>query len=395
MISIDTTTYRLQNSGKLPIFALVFGIAGLALSAVGLLTDAHTFWSAYLVAFAFWLAIALGGLFFTMLHQVTGAVWSAVPRRAAEALSMTLPLLFVFFIPLIFGLHDLYHWSHEEAVVSDELLQWKSPFLNPGFFILRAVLYFAVWSTLAWLLNRESLAQDADGDVAHTVRLRKISAPGMFLFAFTVTFAAFDWLMSLEPHWYSTIFGVYYFTGSFLASLAFMTVFFGWLRSRKVLENVVTLDHFHDFGRLLFAFTVFWAYIGGSQYYLIWYANIPEETVWYLARWDGSWMYVSLALIFGHFAVPFVVLAFYRAKRTLKVLLGIASLILVMHFVDMFWIVMPTFSEHGSVHFSWMHITTMIGIGGVVKWLFLTRFTGNPVVPYNDPKFKDSVAHRV
>ena len=395
MISIDTTTYKLQNSGKLPVIALIFGIAGLAASAVGLLTDAHTFWASYLVAFAYWLTIALGGLFFTMLHQVTGAVWSTVARRAGEALSMTLPLLFVLFIPLLFGMNHLYHWSHSEEVLTDELLKWKSPFLNSGFFIVRAVMYFAIWTGLAWLLNRESLAQDADGSITHTLRLRKISAPGMFLFAFSITFAAFDWLMSLEPHWYSTIFGVYVFTGSFLSSLAFMTVFFGWLRSKNVLTGEVTIDHFHDFGRMLFAFTVFWAYIGGSQYYLIWYANIPEETVWYLARWDGSWKFVSIALIALHFGVPFFVLAFYKSKRTLKVLLSIASLILIMHFVDMFWVVMPTFSPHGSVHFSWMHITAMVGIGGMVKWLFLKRFSTNPAVPFNDPKFKDSVAHRV
>lgn len=393
MAVFDTQTSTFTDKGKAGLIALGTGIVFTALTVVGAFIDAHTFFASWLTSFAFWTTITLGALFFVMLQHATAAVWSVVTRRAAEALALTLPVLLLCFVPLLFGLHDLFHWTHAEEVASDRLLAWKEPYLNSTFFIARGLLYFAVWIGLAWVLHRRSLRQDEDGDVRHTYALRKISAVGIFLFAFTVTFAAVDWLMSLNPHWYSTIFGVYVFAGGFLASMALLTVMFVMLRARGVLAHKVTIDHYHDFGRLLFAFTVFWAYIGGSQYFLIWYANIPEETMWFLARWEDGWKPVSLALIFLHFMVPFLTLAFYRAKRNLGVLTGIAVLIILMHFVDMFWLVMPTFGP--GVHFSWMHVTSALGIGGLVIWMFWMRFTAHPVIPVADPKLADSIAHRV
>ncbi|MBN1446362.1 MAG: hypothetical protein JXA28_00415 [Bacteroidetes bacterium] len=394
MPAIDTQTYSFTDKGRFGIIALGAGAVGIVLTVIGAFTDSHTFFASWLTAFAFWTTIVLGALFFVMLQHVTGAVWSVVTRRAAEALSMTLPLLLVFFVPLLFGLHDLFHWTHAEEVASDRLLQWKSPYLNTTFFIIRGLVFFVIWIGLAWWLNRSSLAQDADRNPMHTVTLRKLSAGGIFLFAFSLTFAAFDWLMSLEPHWYSTIFGVYVFTGGFLTSLAFLTLFFQYLRGSGILAEQITTEHYHDLGRLLFAFTVFWAYIGGSQYYLIWYANIPEETMWYLARWDHGWHAVTLLLIFGHFVIPFVTLLFFRLKRNAMVLRIIAGLIVVMHFVDMFWLVMPTFSD-GGVHISWMHFTAVVGIGGLVLWLFWMRYTAHRAIPVFDPKLEDSIAHRV
>ena len=394
MAALDPQTYTFTDKGRFGMFALVTGIVGIAVTAVGAFTDAHTFFASWLTAFAFWTTLVLGALFFVMLQHATGAVWSVVVRRGAEALTMTLPLLLLAFIPLLFGLHDLFHWTHAEEVAKDHILQWKAPYLNETFFIVRGVVFFAVWIGLAWLLNRHSLAQDEDGDARHTIAMRKLSAGGIFLFAFTMTFAAFDWLMSLQPPWYSTIFGVYVFVGGFLASMAFMVLFYQQLGRGNMLTEVVSIDHFHDFGRLLFAFTVFWAYIGGSQYYLIWYANIPEETMWFLARWENGWKTVSMALIFLHFAVPFLVLLFYRFKRSAGILRSIAILLVVMHAVDMFWLVMPTFGTDG-VHVSWMHLTAIIGIGGLVLWLFWTRYTAHRAVPAHDPKLADSIAHRV
>lgn len=394
MAAIDSQTYTFTDRGRFGITALGAGVLGVILSVIGAFTDTQTFFASWLTAFAFWTTIVLGALFFVMLHHATGAVWSVVTRRAAEAMSMTMPMLLLCFIPLLFGLHDLFHWTHAEEVAGDHLLQWKSPYLNTTFFIIRAVVYFAAWIGLAWALNRISLAQDRDQDPAHTLTLRKLSAGGLFLFAFTLTFAAFDWLMSLEPHWYSTIFGVYVFSGGFLTALAVIVLFFQYLRGSNILTDEVTIDHYHDYGRMIFAFTVFWAYIGGSQYYLIWYANLPEETMWYLARWEDGWYVVSLLLIFGHFMIPFVTLLFFRLKRNLTVLRFIAVLLVVMHFVDMFWLVMPTFSD-GGVHFSWMHLTSVIGIGGLVLWLFWTRYTAHRAIPVYDPKLEDSIAHRV
>ncbi len=394
MAAIDTTTYRFTDKGRFGGIALATGIAGIVLTIVGFFVDSHQFFTSWLMSFATWTTIALGALFFVMLQHVTGAVWSVVTRRAAEAMSQTLPLLLLLFVPVVLGAHTLYHWSHEDAVSTDHLLAWKAPYLNVAFFSIRGVLFFAIWIGLSWMLSRHSLQQDADGEARHTIAMRKISAAGMFLFAFSLTFAAFDWLMSLEPHWYSTIFGVYIFAGGFLASLAFLSLFFRTIGRDGLLAKEVTIEHHHDFGRMLFAFTVFWAYIGGSQYYLIWYANIPEETVWFLARWDNGWWLVSVALIFLHFAVPFAVLVFYKLKRNSAILRGIALLILVMHAVDMYWIVMPTFRP-GSPLPSWMDVTALVGFGGLVLWLFWNRFTANASVPLNDPKFSDSIAHNV
>ncbi|MCB2204537.1 hypothetical protein KQI65_07300 [bacterium] len=394
MPAIDSQTYTFTDKGKFGLFALVAGIAGVALSIVGAFTDAHTFFASWLTAFAFWTTLVLGALFFVLLQHASGAVWSVVVRRGAEALIMTLPLLLLAFVPLLFGMHDLFHWTHAEEVASDQILQWKSPYLNTTFFIVRGVLFFGIWIVLAWLLNRHSLAQDTDGDVQHTISMRKISAGGIVLFAFSATFAAFDWLMSLQPHWYSTIFGVYVIIGGFLASMAFLTLFYQQLDRKHLLQGTVSIDHFHDFGRLLFAFTVFWAYIGGSQYYLIWYTNIPEETMWFLARWDNGWHVVSTALIFLHFVVPFLVLLFYRFKRNTMILRSIAIILVVMHLVDMYWLVEPTFATEG-VHISWMHFTAVIGIGGLVLWLFWTRYTAHRAIPAHDPKLADSIAHRV
>lgn len=393
MAVLDTQTSTFTDKGRFGMFALGTGMIFTAITLAGLFIDGHMFYASWLTSFSFWTTIVLGALFFVMLQHVTAAVWSVTARRAAEAVALTLPVLLLCFVPLIFGMHDLYHWTHEEAVASDRLLAWKAPYLNSTFFVIRAVVFFAVWIVLAWVLHRRSVRQDLDGDVAHTYALRKISAGGIFLFAFTATFAAFDWLMSLNPHWYSTIFGVYVFVGGFLAAMALLTLVFLMLRGQGLLEREVSIEHFHDLGRFLFAFTVFWAYIGGSQYYLIWYANIPEETLWFLARWEHGWKEVSLALIFLHFFTPFIVLAFYRVKRALGVLRVITLLILVMHYVDMFWLVMPTFGP--GVHFSWMHLTSLLGIGGLVLWLFWSRYTAHRAIPVGDPKLADSIAHRV
>ncbi|MFA6232876.1 MAG: hypothetical protein WC824_01640 [Bacteroidota bacterium] len=393
MAALDTQTYTFTDKGRFGVIALGTGLLFTALTVVGAFTDSKMFFAAWLTSFTFWTTITLGALFFVMLQHVTAAVWSVVTRRAAEALSLALPVLLLCFVPLLFGMHDLFHWSHANEVATDHVLAWKAPYLNTTFFMVRGLIFFAIWITLAWILHRHSVTQDTDGDVKHTFSMRKISAGGMFLFAFTVTFAAFDWLMSLNPHWYSTIFGVYVFIGGFLTSMAILLLMFQMLRSQGMLEGVVTIEHFHDYGRLLFAFTVFWAYIGGSQYYLIWYANIPEETVWFLARWENGWKEVSMALILLHFFVPFLTLLFYRVKRNARLLRLIASLIVIMHFVDMFWLVMPTFGP--GVRFSWMHLTSVLGIGGLVMWMFWIRYTAHRAVPVGDPKLADSIAHRV
>ncbi|MCB9511516.1 MAG: hypothetical protein H6695_15110 [Deferribacteres bacterium] len=382
--------FKLPESLKPGKIALIVGGAGLLLSAVGFFVDAKQFYHSYLAAFVFWTTIALGGLFFTMLHHLTGATWSVVLRRFSEAIMVILPVLAILFLPIIPGMHDLYHWTHEEAVAADHILQQKEPYLNIPFFLIRAVFYFGVWFLLARTLKKYSTQQDNAPEPSLTDKMRRFSAPGMLLFAVTLTYAAFDWLMSLNPHWYSTIFGVYIFSGSLLSVLAFILLAALYLRGKDVLQSVITLEHYHDLGKLLFGFTVFWAYIAFSQYMLIWYGNIPEETEFFLQRWEGSWKYVSMVIVFFHFALPFLILVTRAAKRNLALMKVMGFWFLIIHYVDIHWIVMPTLHTEGF-SLSWIDFTTLIGIGGLFVWYFWKQFAQQATVPINDPKLQSSI----
>ena len=387
---LDGKTYRLEDKGRYGRVATVFAIGGLALSLVVYFVDSHQFFYSYLTAFVFWATIGLGGLFFVMLHHLVNARWSIVLRRLAESVASVLPYMAILFIPVLFGMHDLYHWSHADAVASDAILQKKAAYLNPTFFIIRAVLYFVVWGLLAWRLHRASVEQDGGHSESLQMRMRRISAPGMILFAITVTLAAFDWLMSLDAHWYSTIFGVYIFSGGVVGLLAFVTVTVVYLRRKDVLNDTITVEHYHDLGKLTFAFVVFWAYMAFSQYLLIWYANIPEETIWYFHRWEGSWKTATLLLVFGNFVVPFFILITRGAKRKFGFLALMCGWLLLMHFVDLFWVVMPGLHPHG-VHISWIDLVCLLGIGGLFCRIFWWKFTSGPLVPVGDPRLNDSI----
>ena len=382
--------FQIANPGKIKKIAFIAGVAGLIFTAAGLFDNQSQFFYSYLNAYLFWITVSLGGLFFIMLHHLTGSEWSIVLRRIMETVASTIPVMALLFIPVIWGMYDLYHWSHEDAVVSDVLLQKKSAYLNPAFFIIRAVFYFAIWSLLSLLLYKTSLAQDNAFDNNQVTKMRKVSAPGMVAFALTITFAGFDWAMSLDAHWYSTIFGVYIFGGSFLAILCFLVVFGLFLRKRNILDNTITVEHYHDIGKFLFGFIIFWGYIGFSQYFLIWYANIPEETIWYLHRWEGSWKYITMILVFAHFLIPFIALMPRFVKRNLSLMRFIALWILVMHWLDIYWLVIPNLHHH-SVHFSWMDLTATFGIGGIFFWYFWTKFSANATVPVNDPNLEKSI----
>ena len=330
-MKINNQTYRLIERGKFGNIALLTGIIGFILSFIGFFVDSKYFFFSYLNAYVFWITISLGALFFTMLHYLVNATWSIVLRRISESLLIVLPFMFVLFIPIILGINELYHWSDPDAVNHDPILQSKAPFLNINFFIIRTLIYFIIWGLLARLLYKNSIEQDKEFTMDRLLSIRRISAIGMVLFAFTLTFAAFDWLMSLDAHWYSTIFGVYIFSGSLLSVLAFFVLIAQYLRKNDILSNTITIEHYHDLGRLLFAFIIFWAYIAFSQYFLMWYANIPEETVWFLHRWEGYWKYYTLILIFGYFIFPFLILMLRAFKRNLLVLKGTAIWLLLMH----------------------------------------------------------------
>lgn len=388
-MKVDPKSYLIKEKGSLGKVALVIGTLGLLLSIIGYFSDSKQFYFSYLTSFAFWVSLGLGGLFFTMLHHVSGAKWSTVLLRISQAAMSVLPIMVIFFIPVFFGIKELYSWSNPDIVADSAVLQGKSGFLNISFFTIRTIIYFAVWGVLAFLINKYSQRQDAGENT--TKELRIISAPGMFLFAITISFAAFDWLMSLDPHWFSTIFGVYYFGGSFVIIIAFLIIMTNYLKSNGALNNEIGQAHFSDLGKLFFGFIVFWAYLGGAQYFFIWYANIPEETVWFLDRWKNSWKTVSLLLIFGHFLIPFVSLIFFNTKRNRKILVFFAFWMFFFHYVDMYWLIAPAF-HHESAHISWLDLTTFLGIGGVFIALFWNRFTSKAIIPINDPYLNASLS---
>jgi hypothetical protein len=389
-MEFDNSTFRITGAEKAGRIPLIIGIAGLVLSLAGYFVDSHQFFFSYLTAFAFWCTISLGGLFFIMIHYLTNATWSVVVRRVGENIMSLMPIMAIFAIPILFGLGDLYHWSHSDLVRSDRLLEGKSPYLNATFFIIRMAIYFTIWILLGRYLYKLSLGQDEKHNDSLPRKAVRASAPGMILFAVTITFFSFDLLMSLDAHWYSTIFGVYIFAGSFLSLLTFITLYIISLRKKGILASAITPEHFRDLGKLIFAFIIFWGYMAFSQYFLIWYGNIPEETVWFLQRWEGSWKTLSLILVFGHFVIPFFVLFPMEIKKNLPVMLAVGIWMLFMHWVDLYWIVMPSLHRQG-VHFSWIDLTAMAGIGGIFVWRFIRLTVSQPLVPINDPRLKQSM----
>ena len=365
-------------------FALVTGYGGF-----------KQFLHSYLVSFAFFLSISLGGLFFVVLQHVTRAGWSVTVRRLAELLAanmlnltlLSLPII----VPVLLGNVDLYPWTDRTVVEDSQLLQHKAAYLNPTFFAVRAVFYFVVWGLLARFFLQRSLEQDESADAALTQQMERLSPVAMLLLALTITFASFDWLMSLEPTWFSTIFGVYYFSGAVVGFLALVILAAVLLQASGRLTSSVTVEHYHDLGKLLFAFVVFWGYIAFSQYMLIWYANIPEETEWYLARQTGAWKWVSLVLLFGHLLIPFLGLLSREVKRRKMLLGGWALWLLVMHWIDVYWLVMPSLDGSGPP-VSPIDVCCLVGIGGVYFAGVVRLADDRSLVARGDPRLEESLA---
>jgi len=345
------------------------------------------FFFAYLLAFAYVLSLALGSLYFVLLHHLTNSGWSVVVRRIAELFAGTLPFLAVLGLPLLFGAGELYPWARAGYAGAHA----KAAYLNVPFFATRWVVYFAVWGALGRFYLRRSLAQDVSGDVSLTVTMRRWSAPAMIAFAVTLSFAAFDLLMSLDPGWYSTIFGVYYFAGAAVGVYALLPLASFLLQRAGFIRRSVTVEHYHDLGKLLFGFVVFWAYIAFSQYMLQWYANLPEETHWFVVRQQHGWGWVGLALVFGHFLIPFVALLSRAPKRRPPFLAAVAAWVLVMHWVDLYWLVMPAASPASPA----LHVVDLTVLVGLVSLLvaaaaFVAR--GRALVPEGDPRLEESLA---
>jgi hypothetical protein len=316
--------------------------------------------------------------------------WAIVVRRLAETAAGTLPLFALLFLPLAFALPGLYPWAAPEAV-GDALLVWKRPYLNEPFFLARAAAYLVVWSLAAAWFLRLSRRQDAAPDAAAAARLRRFSGPLLVPVALAHTFAAFDWLMSLDPHWYSTIFGVYSFSGSLLAGFAFLALAAVLLSRSGLAPGAIGSEHFHDLGKLLFAFTAFWAYIGFSQYFLIWYGNIPEETEWFRARLSGHWQEFSILLALGHFALPFFFLLPRAVKRSAGALAAAATWLLLMHLVDVVWLVVPSVRGAGP-ELALACAGALLANGGAFLAVFGVLLRRHPLLPLGDPRLAESLA---
>ena len=376
---------------RIPVIGAACAVLGAAACALLGASNPKQFFFSWLVSFLFFLSLALGGLFFVLIQYATQGGWGIVLRRIGETIFALLPAMAVLFLPLLLGLRDLYSWAVPGAAEHDALLRWKAPYLNVPFFLIRAAVYFAVWSFMALLYYRGSRGQDVTGDPAVSARLRRLAGPAIIVLALTQTFASIDWIMSLTPHWYSTMFGVYFFAGSFVGFIALLSILAAAMRQAGLLETVISPEHLHDMGKLLFAFTSFWAYIAFSQFFLIWYANLPEETIWYRARLEGSWEAVSILLMAGHFGVPFFYLMGRDVKRRGWTLAVGGVWVLAMHFVDLYWQVMPTLHPDG-VRLSPLDVAAFISVGGcfvaAAGWLMRRQ----ALVPLRDPRLAESLA---
>jgi hypothetical protein len=377
---------RLPEVDHLRKRSLVVGVAALLLCAVGAVVNPPEFFHAYLMGYLLWIGIALGCLAILMLHHLVSGRWGFAIQRLLESGSRTLPLMALLFVPLLFGLRELYLWARPEAVAAQEILRHRQPYLNTPFFSIRLAVYFVVWIGLALLLCKWSEEQDRTAAANLTRRLRLLSGPGLVLYGVTVTFAVFDWVMTLGPQWHSTIFGMAFMVGQSLAALCMMVLVSSWLAKRGPLRTVMSPQHFHDLGNLMLAFVMLWAYIAFSQYLIIWSGNLPDEIPWYVSRMGGTWLWIAMFLITFHFAVPFLLLLSRATKRRGEMLVGVALGVLCMRLVDLFFIVVPAFHP-ARISIHWMDFAAPVGIGGIWLWMFLGHLQGKSLLPLHDPRY--------
>ncbi len=370
---------------KVPLGLMVAGGVGVALAAT---MDLRQLGFSYLLAFMFFLSLCLGGLFLVLVHHLFDASWSVPIRRIAEHLACLSAVLAVLYVPLALLAPRIYLWMTPAG--ADHALHAKAGYLNPPFFYLRAALVFAVWIFLSFRLRQWSLKQDQTGDAESTFKMRKLAALGIFLFAVTLTVAAIDWMKSLQHQWFSTMYGVYYFAGSVWLTLATVYLLATWLKLAGPLRDVLHPRHVKDIGVLMFAFTVFYAYIHFSQYLIIWNANLPEETFWYALREKGWWWGVGLVLVFGHFALPFLLLLRIDAKLTLPLMLPLCLWAWLMHYADMSYNVLPPLHLEGFP-WRWTDLACFAFVGGGMGFFFLRSLARHPAYPLKDPRLKEAL----
>jgi len=371
--------------------SLVFvALASWIALAAGFALNRQQFTFSYLVAFAYFVSLALGAMFYVMVQHLTGSAWSVTVRRLMENIMRTVSVSALLILPVVFGTHQLYEWTHASAA-TDPLLSKKLGYLNDQWFMIRAAITIALWSLFSWKLYSISRAQDANGSIEGTRAAERWSAPGVLMLFLTASLASFDWIMSLDPHWWSTMFGVYFLAGGALSFIAALIAICLALRSAGYLKNAIREEHYHDLGKWLFALTVFWAYVTFSQYMLIWYGNLPEETTWFHRRLVGSWSAMRPLLIFGHFFIPFFVLMPRASKRNFKLLGFFAGWMMFMHYCDLYWQIMPVLHSKG-IAVNWMDPVAWIAVGSVYGLVFWSGLKEKPLVPVGDPRLEQCLA---
>ena len=374
------------------LFAALAGVAGLALCGVGWLLDARQFYFSYLAAWVFWVGLSLGSLCVLMIHALTGGGWGYLIRRFLEASANVVPALAALFLPLCFGMRQLYPWANSEVAQHIEALHKKHAYLNVPAFAARMVIFFALFAGAAWYLARQSRAQDRTADPAPTRRLRTFSGPGLLLFTLVGSLATVDWLMVLEPVFYSTVFPAQLMIGWILSTFAFCVVALSFVRDTLPWRGLVQTKHFHSLGNFVLAFVMMWAYLAVSQLIVIWSGNLPKEIGWYLHRVAGGWKAVAIGLGLFHFFVPFFVLLSREAKESVRLLRIVALAVLAVHMVEMWWQVEPSM-QPGHFGVSWLTPAAFVGVGGVWLAVFLSILGRHAPIPLNDPRMEEALAH--
>lgn len=372
--------------------AAFLGLLGLLASVAGWVMEPTQFYRSYLVGYFFWFGVSLGSLALLMVQHATAGAWGMVIRRILEAGSRTLPFMMVLFIPILFGIPALYEWDDATKVAHDHVLQAKQLYLNAPFWIARVVIYFSIWMLLMYLLNKWSRQEDIEGGTKYAIMMEKLSCPGIVIYVFTITFAVTDWVMSLTPHWFSTIFGFLTVVSQGLSVFAFSIAVLVLLAGQPPMSLAITKKHLHDLGKLMLAFVMLWAYMSFSQLLIIWAGNLPEEISWYTTRLQNGWQYVGLTLLVFHFVVPFLILLSQTIKRNPRTLTMMALFLIVMRLIDVFWLIEPNFNT-GGFHLSWLDFAAPLGVGGVFIALFLMELVKRPLMPLGAPDLQKALAH--
>jgi hypothetical protein len=375
---------------------LLVGVVAAGLCVVGYFVDPAQFFRSYLMAYMFWVGVVMGCLAILMMHYLVGGRWGLLIRQVLAAGTRLLPLMVVLFIPIMFGIPELYAWARPAGGAQPELSGLQQVYLQVPFFLGRAGLYFAVWLVLAFLLNRWSRQQEQKPDPpiirTRQRRLGLLSSGGLVLYGLTMTFAAVDWLMSLEPQWFSTAYGLVVITGQLLVAMAFAILVTAWLAREEPYASVTSPELLHDLGNLLLAFVMLWAYLAFAQFLIIWSGDLPEETPWYLHRAHGGWNWVALMLVALHFALPFVLLLSRQITRRAQPLAAVAGVLFCLHLVQVFWLVMPAFFP-GRLHVHWLDLVAPVAMGGLWLAVFLWQLQRRALLPWYEPRLQEVTQH--